>query len=228
MKKLLLVLVGIVLVGCVTFQTVVPIVQAPQRISSSTFDVGKVKQTNIGDSMVFEEDILYYEGLAVSSDFQPPSSLGVPYPFLKSGTTFKAFGKIESGETLYALNDELKVGGWDWASYYCLVVNVEGNVIGDTGCIMVDVRQWPQSLPMQKTKIVEKGSSKKELLYQGKSGNTIRLMYREFYDGFARPAFQQDLTYDLAETKIIGFRKMTIEVIEATNSYIKFVVKTPF
>jgi hypothetical protein len=41
----------------------------------------------------------------------------------------------------------------------------------------------------------------------------------------ARPAFYQDLNYDLSESKIIGFRDIRIEVIEGTNTDIKFMVK---
>lgn len=40
----------------------------------------------------------------------------------------------------------------------------------------------------------------------------------------ARPAFYQDLSYDLIESKIIGFKGTQIEIIEATNSEIKYMV----
>ena len=76
------------------------------------------------------------------------------------------------------------------------------------------------------------GSQLKELLYDGKSGTTIRFSYREFAatDGgaIARPAFTQDLTYDLAEDKIIGFQSVRIEVEEATNSHIIYKVLSSF
>lgn len=63
-----------------------------------------------------------------------------------------------------------------------------------------------------------------QLIYSGKSGNTIRVTYREFSNNMARPAFNQDLTYDLSESQRITFRNTVIEVKEATNSFIKFVV----
>jgi len=63
-----------------------------------------------------------------------------------------------------------------------------------------------------------------QLIYSGKSGNIIRITYREFSNNLARPAFSQDLTYDLSESKRITFRNTVIEVKEATNSFITFVV----
>ncbi len=52
------------------------------------------------------------------------------------------------------------------------------------------------------------------------------IAYREYKDGMAQLAFYQDLTYDLSDTKIIGFRDILIEVIEATNTNIEFIVKS--
>lgn len=230
MKKLILLLISVAIVAC---ETVTPIMQVKQHLSSSTFDIGKIKQTNIGDYMVMEQDIIYYEGLTIISDFQPPSSLTISYPLLSSGTTFEPYGKLKSGEIVYksiesGLLSTNKINGLPLYTY-CLIVDAEKNAIGDSSgdssdCSSVIVRQWPQSIPMKETKFIQKGSFRKELVYQGKSGNTIRLLYREFCDEMARPAFYQDLTYDMTETNIIGFREMTIEVIEATNLYIKFVL----
>lgn len=63
---------------------------------------------------------------------------------------------------------------------------------------------------------------RKELLYSGKSGNTIEVSYREFRGGFAAPAFFQNLKYDLTESKIIRFQRFSIEVIQADNQTIRY------
>jgi hypothetical protein len=68
----------------------------------------------------------------------------------------------------------------------------------------------------------ERGQS--ELIYSGKSGTVIKIVYREFSNDMARPAFTQELQYDLNESKIIKFRKTTIEIIQATNQEITFKV----
>lgn len=65
---------------------------------------------------------------------------------------------------------------------------------------------------------------RKELLYSGKSANTIKVSYREFRGGFAAPAFSQNLEYDLNESKTINFQKFTLEVLSATNQTITYKV----
>lgn len=63
-------------------------------------------------------------------------------------------------------------------------------------------------------------SSSSELIYSGKAGNVIKIVYREYTNDLARPAFTQDLQYDLNETKIIKFKNTTIEVLRVTNQEI--------
>ena len=94
-------------------------------------------------------------------------------------------------------------------------------------CIPSTWSPKPNSFLKKVDRVYLKGSMKQELIYNGKSQNTIKLSYREFKDDFVRPAFSQELTYDLSEGKIIGFRGMKIEVLEATNSGIKFIVQSP-
>ncbi|MHB8139383.1 MAG: hypothetical protein ACYDGO_13495 [Smithellaceae bacterium] len=60
------------------------------------------------------------------------------------------------------------------------------------------------------------------LIYSGKVGNKIRLGYREFSNNLARPAFNNDVEYDLNESKTIGYKGARIEVLEATNQIIKY------
>lgn len=72
-----------------------------------------------------------------------------------------------------------------------------------------------------------KDSLKKELIYGGLSQKTIAVSYREFSDGTARPAFTQELKYDLTEGDIIGFRGARFQVIKATNMTLKYKVLKP-
>ena len=67
-------------------------------------------------------------------------------------------------------------------------------------------------------------SFKKELVYGGLSQKTISISYREFSDGTARPAFTQDLKYDLSEGDEIGFRGARFQVIKASNTVLKYKV----
>lgn len=60
------------------------------------------------------------------------------------------------------------------------------------------------------------------LIYSGKVGNKINIGYREFSANVARPAFNNDVEYDLAESKVIGYKGAVLEILEATNQSIKY------
>ena len=60
------------------------------------------------------------------------------------------------------------------------------------------------------------------LIYSGKVGDKINIGYREFSSSVARPAFNNDVEYDLSESRVIGYKGAKLEVIEATNESITF------
>lgn len=67
-------------------------------------------------------------------------------------------------------------------------------------------------------------SFKEELIYKGRSGNIIRISYREFRRDATRPDFSQELTYDLSQSDTIVFKRYRIRVLDANSEYITFIV----
>lgn len=69
-----------------------------------------------------------------------------------------------------------------------------------------------------------------ELVYSGISQNTLSILYREFYRDqktglhYAKPAFYQELKYDLSQGNTIGYKGARFRVIKATNTSIKYEV----
>ena len=59
-------------------------------------------------------------------------------------------------------------------------------------------------------------------------GNKINIGYREFSSNSARPAFNNDVEYDLNESKQIGYKGALLEVIKATNQDITYKVLKNF
>lgn len=66
------------------------------------------------------------------------------------------------------------------------------------------------------------------LIYSGKVGNKINIGYREFSSNMARPAFNNDVEYDLSESKQIGYKGALLEVINADNQKITYKVLRNF
>lgn len=71
----------------------------------------------------------------------------------------------------------------------------------------------------------QSGSSKRELIYLGQSGETLRFKYREYYDNLVRAAFSNDLTYNIADDTVIGFRGARIEIIDASNTELTYFIR---
>ncbi len=67
-------------------------------------------------------------------------------------------------------------------------------------------------------------SYQRELVYSGISQNALSILYREFIGGTARPAFYQELKYDLSQGDTIGYKGARFRVIKATNTSIKYEV----
>ena len=88
----------------------------------------------------------------------------------------------------------------------------------------------PETLKIEKKMVthVDSPGFQRELLYNGKSGSTIKVLYREFKNDMARPAFTQELTYDLSESDLIGFQEVRIRVADASNIQITYTVERGF
>ena len=76
----------------------------------------------------------------------------------------------------------------------------------------------------RENKVYSKDWIRKELIYSGRTGNTLEVSYREFRGGYAAPAFFQNLKYDLDRSKVLRFQKFTVEVLSATNESITYKV----
>lgn len=84
------------------------------------------------------------------------------------------------------------------------------------GQFTVDYCQTPMS-----------GGFSSQIDYAGQSGGVVNLSYREFINGISRPAFTQELKYDLKEGSEFAFRGARFEIIKATNTDITYRVIRP-
>jgi hypothetical protein len=65
-------------------------------------------------------------------------------------------------------------------------------------------------------------SFQQTLIYSGRIGSKVNISYREFSNNTARPAFNNDVEYDLDASKVIGYKGARLEIIDANNSSITF------
>lgn len=66
------------------------------------------------------------------------------------------------------------------------------------------------------------------LLYSGRSGQKINIAYREFSGSSARPAFSNDVEYDLSVSDVIGYKGARLKVKNANNESITYILISNF
>lgn len=65
---------------------------------------------------------------------------------------------------------------------------------------------------------------RRELIYTGRSGRSISILYREFSDDMARPAFSQQLQYDISQDPVIGYQGARFKILSASNTEVSYEV----
>lgn len=76
-------------------------------------------------------------------------------------------------------------------------------------------------IPARKEGPMREAKLRRQLVYTGTSAGTLSLAYREFSENIARPAFSQDLKYDL-KSPIVGYQKARFEIIKTDNTSITY------
>lgn len=138
--------------------------------------------------------------------------------------------------------EELKVGDtlmWRKQAKLCLLDANEDGVFDDATLNVYTDRPdgkatliSPVKYTIEKDVDLQLSTTKfqREILYQGAANGVINVSYRELINNMARPAFDQDVKYEINHggTTIIAFKGVRIEVISADNTSIKYRVVEPF
>jgi hypothetical protein len=125
----------------------------------------------------------------------------VPYEGHDSGFITKA-ALVDPWKCIATVRSEKKIG---------IVTAFNARILGEATGVIWMKKSFTADDVFQQT-----------LIYSGKVGNKIRLGYREFSNNLARPAFNNDVEYDLNESNTIGYKGARIEVLEATNQIIRY------
>ena len=124
---------------------------------------------------------------------------------------------------------------WGNKGYLGCLVDTKGDQTFDTATFAHRTGDFPLEKPVpysvetQEITEVAQDKFQIEILYQGMSKGEVKISYREFYKGIARPAFTQDVTYELSSdgTAVVGFKGMRLKVLKATGQSIEYVLEQP-
>ena len=226
MKRVIsMVAVIMTLAGCAArYEAVRP---TPERFDN--FMEGTVQVKSVGDPILKQDDLLLYPGFVTEKEIIFPEKAFMSLSPLPAGSKMAVKYKYEDGlffcEPMPDATIINKSALVPWP--VCLIVDSIGKLDGFAYCYNpgthLQIDEFKE-INFKKTTVYAPGSMKKEILYNGKSKDTIKITYREYVNDMARPAFYQDLNYDLVESKVIGFKGTQIEIIDATNSEIKYKV----
>lgn len=219
MKKLLiLTLPMIALVGCVTpltnYQATVKNISEPP--------IGSVNVANLGDKLLtqgnmVEREALYFPNLqkmglgrTVQSGYYPKQGESEQY-IQYSVSSENGAGKIIDG----AFNDPSQGLALRKADNAICAFTVYNMMVDCKTGLNYEKKNWGTA---------NSDSFQQTLIYNGKVGNKINIGYREFSSNLARPAFNNDVEYDLSQSKEIGYKGALLEIQDANNQQIKYKV----
>lgn len=218
---LLIFFAGIALSGCAS-RIPMPKTQAVIR----SYALGVVQTASVGEPIASVRNAITRPAYAARFAYQPPQwniwNGGLDYPSITKGMRFGVIATFTDGR-LEIANPKYKAGNPS--------IPIPGPVT-----ILIRPSGQPYHFPLGSSwtddtlfakssePFIEEGSFKAEILFSGLTGSTLRAVYREYADDYARPAYSTELQYNLDESKLISYKSIKIEVIEATNSRLSFKV----
>jgi hypothetical protein len=209
MKSIFIILVLFLMTGCTTVRyngadTFVKEVDYPE--------VGKEITVYVGDYLIqkgtiIEEDVLVVYETIDGALYDIPAKKYPQIGFDQTQDFYSAAGVVRGGisDPVQALALRKQEG-----SELCVIT-----IFGGSACYEGEYER--------KKRLSERGNSfQQTLIYNGRVGDKINIGYREFTNNTARPAFNNDVEYDLSSSSTIGYKGAFIEVLKADNSSITY------
>jgi hypothetical protein len=185
-----------------------------------SYEIGEVQRADVGDPFIRVEAGFGFRLYEVTPSIQPPSFTTFPLPAWPDGKLLLLRAvSPDNPDELYLEDPETAT----WIS-----VTSDGRILRgwvspvDASPLRRGV--WPEEVRFRESEEVLKteGSFLGVLFYTGISGNTLGITYREYPQGASGQGSSEDLRYDLSETRIISFRSLQIEILEADESSLTY------
>ncbi|MHC9034246.1 hypothetical protein ACYTTR_00815 [Cobetia marina] len=180
--------------------------------------VGEVVTAEIGDHMVQKGHVTEVNVLKVNKRidgflYDIPAKTYQQVGYDSKNDYYEPSGIIRSAlsDPYQALSVERKYG-----AEICVVTT-----FGNTAC-------YPGDFEKNTQLSTSDDSFQQTLIYNGRVGNRINIGYREFSNNLARPAFNNEVEYDLSESVYIGYKGAKIEIIDAGNSSVTYKLLSNF
>ncbi|WP_027880305.1 hypothetical protein [Mesoflavibacter zeaxanthinifaciens] len=230
MKKLLILFFLVAASSCSVNKTIV----TPKHSINFSPKLNIINNRNIGVAIAYKEDA--YEQNAIQMTKKIKHQLNEQTKIIDIGEVFINNYNLEK-YLLFNNPNDLSIGiaiNKDDKTAYLYTNTTYGDGIysNDFNFIYGELKFIAPKEKIEyietKSPVKDKKYFKQEFIYNGRIGNSLKFIYREYLNDYARPAFSQDLQYDLSESNIIGFKDLRIEIFEVTNTQIKYKVLSSF
>lgn len=238
MKHTLLLLAVALLTSCAAKMSIVK----PVRQGYNTEKLNTVLTKEIGEPLCVKGDQEVFDGLKITKvtdrqywqDASYSYNVGDIFPLMAATKQYKLYfhpSSISESKSYYNGNI------YTTLSFYGVAQSTENTervqpfirqTTGALGGVLTKPAKDFEAEPAKYINLNCENCFKKEIVFTGKTGNSIKFLYREYIENLARPAFTQELQYDLSESNVIGFKGMRIEVIKATNTNIEYKILSDF
>ncbi|ELY5817068.1 hypothetical protein SNN51_003983 [Cronobacter turicensis] len=187
--------------------------------------LGSTNTAYVGDSLLRQGVVAKYAGLKITAPAKVAWAYTVTPGYLKKvGEDAKSEYYLPTGTPDSANVDKAALADM-WQS-------IMAKKNSKTLCVITVFSAYTceDNMPFEHVdlNVSSDDSFQQTLIYNGRVGSKINIGYREMSANMARPAFNNDVEYDLSESKVIGYKGARIEVIDATNQTIKYKVISNF
>ncbi len=225
MRSLIFLASFFTLTGCMSVAPTTPkltIVDYPPLQAATT--------VNLGDTVVKKGKRYTYDGIMLITPISknPGLQMGYEIPAQKLAATYE-----DKNFVYYRANrmvqKDLMLGTTPSAGGICISKKDPTKILVylQTSACVLKVKE---GVVIEPTTVVAETSPGfvQELIYNGRVGDNVKFLYREFSQDIARPAFTQEIQYDLQDDEIIGFKNVRIRIIEADNTKLTYQVLSSF
>ena len=200
-----------------------------------TPEIGKIATASLGDPIITTGTGHYTKVLRVTKDCSKPDFQGGKMNITKG--LYQMIHKTNYNEYYLPINP--KQTYWEniygeqksetWNSQIRISNNGEvGIITKNDRLIAEDFKNILDYDVLDSVLIENENSFQQTMLYIGKENNVVRFSYREFSDSYIRDSFTTEVSYDLTESRIIGFKKFKAKIIEATNTQLEYIITSGF
>ncbi|OCG06599.1 hypothetical protein A9G13_10050 [Gilliamella sp. wkB178] len=227
MKKLLIATLSLILLGCVSD---IKYNYMPEVTQKSYPELNTITTTYIGDDMINQGKVKLMDAISftTTTEITRPFHAYIiepgDYPKLGENKTHLFFAtKSENSNAIvktFTSSPEpigIRIRKDNAKNEVCISFSMGSDFCNDN--IQYKVK---------KILVASRDEFQQTLIYNGKIGNKINIGYREFNNDLTHPAFSNNAEYDLSSSKVIRYKGAVIEILEATNQYIKYKVISNF